>query len=159
MVGDEYSFAVYPNIGGSVKFYPLWGGEYLLERLDENFIPWEVGVESIFDTYVDTDGYIIVSPGTVFSVIEQEHEEQVVQKLLDYGGYIAIFDTFAFGRWVESLDSEAKNILSWLPKERAVNKVTGVRFNKIHIEDPRTRIFGPRGDYDKGWVKNIQPAY
>lgn len=156
MVSDRPAFTARPNAGGCVEFYTLWNGEYPLEKLGENSTPWEVALKDIFDTHVVTDGYIIVSPGMVFSVIEQEHEERILQRLFAYGGTIDIYDSFTFGRWFESLKPEVKDVISPLQRDKMVNKYTEERFVRIAFEDPRVRIFGPRKDYDKGWLSNIQ---
>nr|DAT35106.1 MAG TPA: hypothetical protein [Caudoviricetes sp.] len=159
MVSNKPAFTIWPNAGGRVKFYTLWGGKYPLRKLDAESTPWEVPLKDIFDSYVVTDGYILMSSGTMFSVIEQEHEEQLLQKLFTCGGVIDIYDDFTFGRWFESLKSEVKNVISSLRRVRMVDKYTKEKFDRITFEDPRVRIFGPRKDRYEGWTNNIQRVW
>nr|DAY44698.1 MAG TPA: hypothetical protein [Caudoviricetes sp.] len=156
MVSNKSAFTIWPNEGGCVKFYTLWGGEYLLKKLNTESIPWEVSIKEIFDPSVVTDGYIATSTGTMFSVIEREHEEQVLQKIFAYGGGIDVYDSFTFKRWFESLNPDVQSVISSVRRARMVDKYANEVFDRVTFKDPRVRIFGPRKDYDEGWVNNIQ---
>lgn len=166
VVSDRPAFTIWPNVGGPLKIHLLWDGEYPLKALDSNNIPWEVNADDIYSIGIVTDGYVIsqcVNKFLVFSVIEREDEERSLSRLFAYGGEIRVYNNFPFGGWLEGLKPDVKGWITSAKRSRATEygKTYDEEFEytKIEIPDPRRRIFGPRKDYDEGWVDNIQRVY
>lgn len=165
-ISDNPAFTIWPTVGGGLKIHLLWDGEYLLKALSSANFPWEVSADDIYSLGVVTDGYVISQCGdnfNVFSVIEREDEERCLSRLFRYGGEIRVYNDFPFGGWLETLKPEVKGWITSAKRSRATEygKTYDEEFEytKIEIPDPRKQIFGPRKDYDKGWVDNIQRVY
>ena len=165
-ISDRPAFTLWPNVGGRLAFHLLWGGEYPLHALDSNHFPWEVDADDIYSIGVVTDGYVIsqcTNKFNVFSVIEREHEERFLSRLFTYGGEIRVYNDFLFGGWVVDLKPEVKGWIMSAKRSSATEYGKTYdeefKYTKLQIPDPRKRIFGPRGEYDKGWLDNIQRVY